>query len=218
MILKSLEMKNIRSYEKQRIAFPLGTTLFEGDIGSGKSTILNALEFALFGLGSQRGGSLLKLGSKGGSVKLTFEVEGKTYTVYRSLIRRRNYVRQGDNGYIETDDGRLPLSATELKEHILKILNFNESPDPKAQSVIYRYAIFTPQEEMKTILLQNTSSRLQTLRKTFGLEDYKTAIENSQNTVRKIRQRSNFLDGQISDLNQKENHLLLARWYPPLFS
>jgi exonuclease SbcC len=204
MILKALEMENIRSYVNQTVIFPLGTTLFEGDVGSGKSTILNAIEFALFGLGSQRGGSLLRLGSKKGSVTLTFEVDRQKYTVHRSLIRRRKHVRQGDDGYIETEDGRLALSATELKERVLEILNFNEPPDPKAQSVIYRYAVFTPQEEMKVILAQNSERRLQTLRKAFGIEDYKIANENAQNTTRTLRQRSNFLNGQIVDLALKE--------------
>jgi exonuclease SbcC len=207
MILKSLELENIRSYVKQRITFPLGTTLFEGDIGSGKSTILNAIEFALFGLGSQRGASLLRLGTKKGSVTLTFEVNSQEYTVHRSLIRRRKSVRQGDDGYLETGGGRLSLSATELKERILEILNFNEPPDPKAQSLIYRYAVFTPQEEMKVILAQNPDKRLQTLRKAFGIEDYKIANENAQNTTKMIRQHSNFLDGQIDDLDQKEGQL-----------
>jgi exonuclease SbcC len=207
MILKSLEIENIRSYVKQKISFPLGTTLFEGDIGTGKSTILNAVEFALFGLGSQRGGSLLRLGMKNGSATLTFEVDDQEYKVHRSLVRRGKYVRQGDDGYIETGGGRISLSATELKERVLEILNFNEPPDPKAQSVIYRYAVFTPQEEMKVILAQNPDKRLQTLRKAFGIEEYKIANENAQNTTKAIRKRSNFLDGQIADLGQKEGQL-----------
>jgi exonuclease SbcC len=64
MILKSIRLENIRSYTNQTIEFPLGTTLFEGDIGSGKSTILMAIEFALFGLGSEKGAALLRVGAK----------------------------------------------------------------------------------------------------------------------------------------------------------
>lgn len=127
--------------------------------------------------------------------------------MHRSLIRRMKSVRQGNDGYIETRDGRLSLSATELKERVLDILNFNEPPDPRAQSVIYRYAIFTPQEEMKVILAQNPDKRLETLRKAFGVEDYKVAIENVHNTTRTIRARSNFLDGRIADLGQKEGEV-----------
>jgi exonuclease SbcC len=51
MIFKTLSLNNIRSYKtNEPIEFPIGTSLFEGDIGSGKSTILMAIEFALFGL------------------------------------------------------------------------------------------------------------------------------------------------------------------------
>jgi exonuclease SbcC len=207
MILKSLEIENIKSYKTQRIDFPTGTILFEGDVGSGKSTILNSIEFALFGLGSQRGGSLLRLGTKKGFATLTFETDGKKYIIHRSLVKKGNHVRQGDDGYIEAEGRRIPLSATELKERILDILNFNEPPDPKAQSVIFQYAIYTPQEEMKMILTQKPDMRLQTLRKAFGIEEYKIASENTQETSRIVRKRSDFFEGQISDLNQKEESL-----------
>ena len=36
MILKSLKLRNIRSYENQEINFPTGSTLLAGDIGTGK--------------------------------------------------------------------------------------------------------------------------------------------------------------------------------------
>jgi exonuclease SbcC len=35
MILNSIEIENIRSYNHEKIEFPKGITLFEGDIGSG---------------------------------------------------------------------------------------------------------------------------------------------------------------------------------------
>ena len=59
MILNSIMIENIRSYNEEVIDFPRGITLFEGDIGSGKSTILMGIEFALFGLGSEKAEALL---------------------------------------------------------------------------------------------------------------------------------------------------------------
>jgi len=207
MILKSLKLENIRSYKEQTIEFPLGTTLFEGDIGSGKSTILMAIEFALFGLGSERGNALLRLGAKRGSVTLRFEVDGEEYEVYRSLERKGRGVRQGADGYLKTKDGILRLSPSELKERVLEILNFNEPSDPKAKSVIYRYAIFTPQEEMKAILWMSPSARLQTLRKAFRIEDYKTAADNISLLLRLIREKITELRSKASDLEEKKNLL-----------
>ena len=48
MILNWLKLKNIRSYLEQELTFPEGTILLNGDIGTGKTTILLAVEFALF--------------------------------------------------------------------------------------------------------------------------------------------------------------------------
>ena len=202
MIIKSLKLENIRSYTNETVNFPLGTTLFEGDIGSGKSTILMAIEFALFGLGSEKAGALLRTGTAQGSVSLRFEVDGGENEVYRSLIRKGKNIQQGE-GYIKTKEGVLHLSASEIKEKVLEILNFNEPSDPKAQSVIYRYAIFTPQEEMKAILWMRPDSRLQTLRKAFRIEDYRTAMDNASNLAKNIKDRSTELASQALDLEEK---------------
>lgn len=206
MIIKSLKLKNIRSYENESIDFPLGALLFEGDIGSGKSTILLAIEFALFGLGDQKGASLLRTRSKEGSVELKFEVDGNKCKVYRSLVRKGKTVHQGE-GYIVSAQGKKHLSPTEIKQEILTILNFNEPIAPQAQSVIYRYAVYTPQEEMKAILWARADRRLQTLRKAFGIEDYRTAADNALSLGRAIGKKANFLEGQTQDLDDKRKQV-----------
>jgi len=210
VIIKKIKLHNIRSYVDEVIDFPLGTTLFEGDIGSGKSTILMAIEFALFGLGSERGASLLRTGESEGQVSLVFDVNGHEYMVTRTLTKKGKAVQQAE-GSITTPEGKLILSPSELKEKVLEILNFNEPIDPKAQSIIYRYAVFTPQEEMKSILYMKPDMRLQTLRKAFRIEDYKTAAENAQHLSTKLKLEvaqleaaaSNIFDikSKIEDLN-----------------
>ena len=206
MIIKKLKLENIRSYKEQVIDFPLGKTLFEGDIGSGKSTILMALEFGLFGLGSEKAGSLLRIGENEGSVSIVFESEEKEYTVQRRLVKKKNSFSQ-DDCVLKTSDGAKPYSATEIKEKVLEILNFNEPPDPKAQSVIYRYAIYTPQEEMKAILALRPDTRLQTLRKAFGIEDYIISKENSKSLSIEIKTRSKELSGAASDIPELESKI-----------
>jgi exonuclease SbcC len=209
MILKSLRLENIRSYTEQTVNFPMGITLFEGDIGSGKSTILMAIEFALFGLGSEKGGALLKAGAKKGLVTLCFEVDGKEYDVCRSLQRKAKGVQQSDCS-LKTEGTVLQLSASEMKEKILDILAFNEPPDPKAGSVIFRYAIFTPQEEMKAIIWMRADQRLQTLRKAFRIEDYRIALDNSSALAKSIREKSIRLASYASDLDSyREKHKTL---------
>ena len=134
MIVKSLD---------SIIQFSLGITLFGGDIYAGKSTLLYAIEFALFGLGEMKGSYLLRNGCLKGGVTLIFEEGKQLYEVHRFLIKKGNTVHQ-DECYIKGPSGKQFLAPTDLKERVLQILGFNE-PVNSRESVIYRYAIFTPQ-------------------------------------------------------------------------
>jgi DNA repair protein SbcC/Rad50 len=199
MIIKNVKLQNIRSYKDASIDIPEGRTLFEGDIGSGKSTLLMAIEFALFGLGSERGASLLRSGADKGAVTVNFEVEGVGYTVQRNLVRKTGKVQQVD-GDLRAPEGTETLSPSDMKERMLKILGFKEPVDPKSQSVIYRYAVYTAQEEMKAILFMSADIRLQTLRKAFGIEDYKVAKEGAGELSRRILSRSRDFRVKSEDL------------------
>jgi exonuclease SbcC len=128
LILSKVILQNIRSYkEKTSIEIPTGRTLFQGDIGCGKSTILSAIEFALFGLGDIDGNHLLRRDERSGSVYLEFQVKGKDYQIYRSLLRRDKNVIQ-DKGYI-TDGGiTTDYSVGEMKSRILQVINIKERP------------------------------------------------------------------------------------------
>ena len=204
MIIKSLTLENIRSYKNCTIDFSLGTTLFEGDIGSGKSSILMAIEFALFGLSSEKGVSLLRTNEKKGSVTLTIDIEGKSYEIFRSLVEKKQGKIHQTKGYIKTDDGVIDLSTSEMKVKILDILNFNEPTNPRAHSVIYRYAVFTPQEEMKKILWMKSTDRLQTFRKILGIENYRIAINNCAKLIREIKRKKERFDTLSEDLDEKK--------------
>jgi exonuclease SbcC len=194
LIIKELELVNFRSHRRSLIRFPEGKTLLEGDIGSGKSSVLMAVEFALFGLGSDSGNSFLRLGEDQGEVRIVFEVGGAEYEVKRRLQRRGGRVQQTD-GELKGPTGSSNLSPTELKEKVLEILEFNEAPDPKAQSWIYRYSVYTPQEEMKSILALAPEQRLQILRRAFRIEDYKTAAGNAEEAARAIELEATRLEG-----------------------
>ena len=186
MLVKKLRMENIRSYKEAEVEFPRGRTLFEGDIGAGKSTILIAIEFALFGLGSSKASSLLRVGESRGSVELDFEAGGKDYWVRRALARKAGSVQQVE-GRLRGPDGEEDYPASEMKERILGILNFREPTDPKSRSLIYQYAIYTAQEEMKQIIGLRPELRLQILRRAFGVEEYKLAMENARELLVKMR-------------------------------
>jgi len=200
MLLKSLRLKNIRSYTDEQIAFPEGVVLLAGDIGAGKSTILLAIEFALFGLlrGDLSGGALLRNGSREGTVELAFELNGKQYTIGRTLKRTKTSVEQ-DAGYCIEGGLRQELTATELKSKVLNLLGYPEDLITKSKSLIYRYTVYTPQEEMKRIILEDKESRLMILRKVFDIDKYKRIADNASSYARLVRERKRAYEGQLVD-------------------
>ena len=207
MILNSIIIENIRSYEHEEIEFPKGITLFEGDIGSGKSTVLMAIEFALFGLGSQKPEALLAKKADSGSVILDFMVGDDKYAIKRTLLRKNDAVGQDSKkSWLRVNGAELPLSASELKQKVLEILKFNEPADPKAESRIFRYAIFTPQEAMKEVLA-DPKKRKETIRKAFGIEDYSIALGNAKELQIELRTKVGILKERFTNISQIENEI-----------
>jgi exonuclease SbcC len=203
MILKKLKLENIRSYEKAEVEFSLGATLLAGDIGAGKTTILLAIEFALFGLQpGQRGASLLRNGEKEGKVILEIEVDGKNIIIERGLKASSKGISQSESSVI-IDNHREEMSTTELKNRVIKILNYPKE-FVKKTNVLYRFTVYTPQEEMKQIILEDSELRLDTLRHIFGIDKYKRIKENSSAITIKLREIIRNYEGQISKLEEEK--------------
>ena len=201
MIIKKIEITNIRSYkEKTTIELPLGRILFQGDIGSGKSTILSAIEFALFGLGDIDANHLLRIGESKGSVLLEFEGGGKSYEVFRSLLRRGNKIFQ-EEGFLYEDGVKNSYSVSELKSKILNIIGINERTQTRTTSTIYRFAIYTPQEMMKNVLTSNNERRVEILRRAFGIEEYSIAKKNGEKFSSWIRTVTRIKKSMSTDLS-----------------
>ena len=211
MILRDLEIVNIRSHREARIVFSRGITLFEGDIGSGKSSILMAIEFALFGLGSQRPDALLSQGKPSGSVRLRFEVDGVQYDIKRQLKRSAGRIGQDKKeSYLMCGTVIENLAPSELKERVLGILGFNEPKGPRAASRIFRYAVYTPQGEMKRVL-SDAKERLATVRRAFDMESYDTARDNAKHLKDHIDMEAARLEGRFADMAEAEGRAAEAR-------
>ncbi len=191
-------MKNIRSYVDEEINFPEGSVLLSGDVGSGKSTILLSIDFALFGTkrGEISGSELLRHGSNSGSVELMFSLDGKDVRIKRSLKRSKNIVQ--DSGLLEVNGAGEELTATELRARISDMFGY---PRNRKESV-FRYTVYTPQEEMKHILISD--ERLPVLRRIFGIDKYGIIKENAKIVCREFRAMKREYLVFVSDLSAKE--------------
>ncbi len=200
MRLKKIILNSIRSYETQEIVFPEGSTLLSGDIGSGKTSILLGIEFALFGLQpGQRGTAILRNGASEGGVILYLDIDGKEVVLERNLKKGKTVSQ--DSCFITIDGERKEMSVTELKDKVLELLNYPKEFSKK-QNILYKFTVYTPQEEMKQIILEDPETRINALRHVFGIDRYKTIIENAEVVSSKIREEKRMKEGQIENLEE----------------
>jgi exonuclease SbcC len=206
MLLKKLKIKNIRSYKEGEIEFPEGSTLLMGDIGSGKTSILLALEFALFGLQpGQKGNSLMRNNEEEASVSLEFEVDENKVIIQRSIKKNGKAMAQADTS-ISINNERFEGSVTEIKNKILSLLNYPPEFAKKTND-LYRFTVYTPQEEMKQIIQESNDTRLNTLRHIFGIDKYKRVEENTSILTAKIRQEIRVKEAEMGNQELKNQQL-----------
>ncbi len=190
MILSRLKVHNLRSYTSAHLELGPGITLLTGDVGSGKTSLLYAIEMALFGFAEVEPAYLVRHRAREAEVTLTLASEGHTHELRRRFRRRTLRGRESfeiEENSFATDGQRTRYSATELKQRAIDLLGFPDNPNPRAHSDVWRWAVYIPQERMREVLLQSPSERLETARKALGLEQYRTAAENAAEVATELR-------------------------------
>ena len=120
MRLLSLQLQNFRQHREAHIEFPEGVTAILGPNGSGKTTILEAISWALYGPVAIRGTKdTIRCRSSSGGAEVMAEVAfgfgGHTYTVVRTL----------DKAALRTDGMVSSEGISEVTETIKRLLNMD---------------------------------------------------------------------------------------------
>ena len=142
MLLKKLILENIRSYKNQVVDFSEGIVVLSGDIGSGKTSIIMAIEFALFGVTTDvTYSSLLRHGSDSGSIELSFELGSETgYDTY--VVKRVITSRDQKEGFLTENGIEKQYGITQLKSKIMDILGYPKSLVDKKKIVSFQLHSF----------------------------------------------------------------------------
>ncbi|MFT4343604.1 MAG: AAA family ATPase [Candidatus Woesearchaeota archaeon] len=204
MLIRWIHLHNIRSYVDTRIDFPQGSVLLSGDIGAGKSTILLAIEFGLFGIikGELSGSSLLRTGTTKGTIELCCEIDGKEIIITRILKQKKSSISQ-ESSHIIINGVKKDVAPVELKATIMKLLGYPHELISK-RSMLYRYTVYTPQEDMKRIIFDSSEERIDTLRKAFGIDKYKRIRENAQVIMKRLKDQVKVLEGSLAYTNERK--------------
>lgn len=155
-----------------------GLYLITGDTGAGKTTIFDAIIFALYGeaSGEYRESTMFrsKYATAGTKtfVELTFSCNGKVYTVWRSPEYERPKERgegmttQAARAELVFPDDRQPVTKTsEVTKQIVEIIGLDRNQ--------FTQIAMLAQGEFRRFLLAGTSDKEEIFRNIFHTENYK---------------------------------------------
>jgi DNA repair protein SbcC/Rad50 len=127
MQIISISLKNIKSHREKELHFVNGINVLSGDNGVGKSTIFEAIGYALFGVDARDFvGNIerfITIGAKKGDVAVTFATDdGDTYRVSRSVGAGSKWLLAREmGGMFEVEDhAGAPETESRIKE-LLKL-------------------------------------------------------------------------------------------------
>ncbi|MBU3924185.1 MAG: AAA family ATPase [Nanoarchaeota archaeon] len=219
MRFKKLTIENIRSYKNLTIEFPRGSILLAGNIGSGKTSILLGLQFALFGLQpGQKGSSILRQGTDSAYACLELDIDENQVIIERTIKKSKAGGITQDSNVLTVNNIREELSTSEMKDRVIRLLNYPKE-FAKKSNLLYKFTVYTPQEEMKSIIQEKPEIRLDTLRHIFGIDRYKRIKDNAQILLQKIKEsvkikeilsaETNLIKEKLAQENEKK--IILTR-------
>ena len=173
MKIEIVQLENIRSHVKSTVPFTKGFNCLVGGLGSGKSSILYAIDFALFGDPIGRSYQyLLRENAENGLVTIQFKQNGKSYKLSRGLQRRGKNIGQNFDQLKLFEGEKLIASVKNeaVAEQLKAITGFDKD--------IFREIVWVRQEHLKELLDAKPRERQRRLDELFGLSEYEKAWSN----------------------------------------
>src|SRR3954463_10438247 len=164
MRLNSLRLSNFRQHTDTFIAFDLGLTGIIGANGSGKTTILEGIAWALYGQDAARGKkeTIRSLSAGAGArvkVELDFDLGGHRYRVVRGLTQAELY--------LDGSDAPVANTLTGVSEMLRRRLGMSREE--------FFNTYFTGQKELDVMAAMAPSERAQFLSRVLGYERLRVA-------------------------------------------
>lgn len=211
-MITSIEIGDFLAHSDTKLEFDNGVTVFVGHNGAGKSSIIDAITFALFGQHTRKSNKgLIKRGSNQGYSKVNFSVNGKTFEAVRKIDNKGILSAK----FTEiTGDEKVEIAAGERKQ-------FGESMTQEVEKAIgldfekLKVASIVQQGELNAIINAKPKEFKELLNTIIGIDKLDVASE-SMKTVSKefrenIRNKIGYDDTHIEilsrDLERYQNEI-----------
>ena len=206
-MITKVSLKNFRSHLDSELDFSGGTNALVGILGSGKSTVMNALSFGLFGTFPGLQEKKVKLDDiimnkpsveDQAEVVVDFTIDNKNYSVMRVVERGKgttySEIREGDK-LLEAPNSQ---RVTELVEKILKV-NYD----------LFSKAIYSEQNELDYFLTLPRGERIRRIDNLLTIDKFEKARSSTVTLINKLVDRKLGKQSIIEQTDVKELKKLL---------
>lgn len=207
MIFTKLTLKDFKSHKNTVIDFEPGISIIVGENGAGKSTILEAISFALFKQhSSKKIDDLVRItknknSHEAMSVALEFIVNGKEYRVKRnrgSVSKAELLVKDSDGG-----STRISSGDTAVSNEIQSLLDMDGD--------LFLNAIYIQQGEIASLIGKTPSEKKQLIGKLLGVEGLEKAWKNSLPLINIYENQKSELEGRTASSSELDSDLKSKR-------
>lgn len=183
VVIRRVRAVNIRRLNINDLELERGFYIIKGRNEAGKSTLVEAILFALYGdyqviadlRGNPRGGyaEAVNHRARRALIEVEFEVDGKRFRVSRELIKDQDSIKQVSARLVEISDGSEKLVATGVRpvnEQVQRLLRVSWK-EMLATNIV-------AQKDLERIIHMGKGDREQIINLMMGLESYNKAIQN----------------------------------------
>ncbi|KNZ69283.1 SMC domain-containing protein [Thermincola ferriacetica] len=183
MKIRKIRLQNIKSYVDQEITFNEGVNFISGINGAGKSTIIEAIGFALFDHHPGTIGEFLRYGTKTGTITVEFcGIDEREYRVVRKLGTSSLWtVFDLESG------GELDLHGTrDVKNWLKEAMGIDQDMELEH---LFRDIVGVPQGTFVAPFLETPSLRKKKFDAILKVEQYRDAYLNTRAAAKLLDER-----------------------------
>jgi len=205
-MITSIRLRNWRSHSDSLLEFKEGTNLLIGAMGSGKSSVLDALSFALFGTfpalerRKLKLQDLFRLNEDSASVNLDLSWMGSEYQVERSLKKGKQKVES--EARIFKNGSMLESGPSSVNEYISQTLGMDYD--------LFTRAVYSEQNGIDYFLTLDPRRRKQEIDTLLGLDRFEIARTNIVSVLNRIKSDRKLLESRFDPSSQSKTRERLA--------
>ncbi len=206
-MIRSIELINWKTHRHTKLEFKSGVNVLIGIMGAGKSSVLDAISFALFGtfpaLKSRRVASSDLITNRPeeeqeATVKLDFDANGSVYSVSRTIS-----LRGSSTAKLEKDGSYVQAQAERVNEEIGQVLKIDYDT--------FSRAIYAEQNNLDYFLELTKSDRKKQIDGMLGLDQFAAAEDNATSLINSIKAMISDEEGTLAQIDIKSYRAQLEK-------